>query len=113
MNFFVGEIVFERVMFLLFECGVCFERFGGFLACESGELGVFERLHHQVGDAGLADAGKFAAAAGIKVFLGECEAVMDAREGFEADEGLFVSAVGDGIAVGLVFTAYDSAAELV
>ena len=61
----------------------------------------------------MADAGELAAAAGIKVFLSECEAVVDTCEGFEAGESLFVFAVSDGVAVGLVFTAYDSAAELV
>lgn len=84
MNFLIGEVLFERVMVFLFECRVCFECFCGLLLSEGGELGIFECLHHQVGDAGLADAGEFAAAAGIKVFLSEREAVVDTREGFQA-----------------------------
>ncbi len=113
MNFLIGEVLFERVVVFFLECRVCSERFGGLLPCEGGEFRIFERFHHQVRDAGLADAGEFAAAAGVKVFLGEGEAVVDACEGFETVQRLFIFTVGDGIAVGLVLTAYDPAADLV
>ena len=70
-------------MDFLFEGWVCFDDCCGFLAGEGGEFGVFEGFHDEVGDAGLADAGEFAAAAGIKVFLGKGEAVVGAFKCFE------------------------------
>ena len=113
VDLFLLEVVFEGLVDFLGEGGVCFDDGGGFLAGEGGEFWVFKSFHHEVGDAGLADAGELAAAAGVHVFFGEFEAVVYAFKCFEAVSGLFVFAVGDGVAVGLVVAADDATAELV
>ena len=65
MDLFLLEVVFEGLVDFLFEGGVCFDDGGGFLAGEGGEFWVFEPFHYEVGDAGLANAGEFAATAGV------------------------------------------------
>ena len=52
-------------MVFVFEGWVGCDDIGGFLAGEGGEFGVFECFHDEVWDAGLADAGEFAAATGV------------------------------------------------